>query len=300
MDEDIARFEARRTRGCRCCGWLLLAGLLGLGLIMWGDYSRSKRMAETMNTDELMSTEQVEQFIAENDIKVKHEDGEWKAEPPWKQPIVDQLRDRFEDLASEERIAEMKQRAEDSRLYIRSLLDKSPEELRPKLDELKEQIANLTDRETVREAIEKVSELDGEWVEEEAQRLLDSKPGENIELYVSKLQAMLENVKDEDLRQKLRDAIDEQLGQQQQQAERGELPDINPETGEVPLVLAYLKEHKDPRKPVDWSFVKEVELDDGPAYSVDVIFGDGTETTYYIRGGEVVLVATRDKAADDA
>ncbi len=296
MDED-ARHEARATRGCRCCGWFLLIAVLSLGALLWADYVKTQRLTEEMDLGTLESTAEVEEFLAEQDIKVKHEEGAWKADAPWKQELVDKLRERFDTLASDERVSEAQQRADESAQYLRSLLEDTPEEILPHLDEFKERLAYVTDRETVREAINELSQLDYEWLEQEAQRLLDSKPGENVELYIEKLRAMFDNVQDEGLREKLREGIEDQLGVQQKQAELGELPEINPETGELPLVLEYMKQQAEQREPVDWSFVKEVELDDGHAYSVVVSFSDGSETTYYIRGGSVVFVATLDAAA---
>ncbi|MCB1217373.1 hypothetical protein KDL44_08260 [bacterium] len=288
MDQDILRSEARRTRGCRCCGWLLVVGLLAVGLLIWGDYLNTLRLAVTLDTQELSSTEQVEQYLAEHDIKVKHEEGEWKADPPWKQALVDRLRERFDELAGEERLAGLQQQAEDSRDYIRELLARTPEEIQPHLDELKQQFALLADSETVRSATETLSEMDRAWLEEEAGRLLDSQPGENLALYIDRLRAMLDNVQDEDLRERLRSAIDRQLGEQQEQSLRGELPEILPRTGEVPLVSAYMREQGEQREPQSWGFVREPELEDGPAYSVVVTFTDGSRTIYYIRDGVVL------------
>lgn len=299
MDDDEENRNDRGSRGCRCCGSLFVVLLLAFGLLLWTDYNKAQRLASEMDMSELESTEEVEQFLAEQDIRIKQEGGEWKAEPPWKQPLVDRLRERFESLATDERLAEAQQRADDSAQYVRDMLEKTPEEIRPHLEEMKERLAYLTDRETVREAFDEISQLDSEWAQEEAQRLLDSKPGENIELYIEKLRAMFDNVEDEDLRSRLREGINEQLGVQAKQEQLGELPEIDPRTGELPLVLEYMRNQQDSREPVEWSFVREVELDDGHAYSVEVSFADGSTSTYYIRSGQVVFAATTDAPSGD-
>lgn len=284
--------DARATRGCRCCGSSLIGLLLIIAIIFWLDYSKAQRMAKELDTASLASTEQVEQFLEKEDIKIKQEEGDWKADAPWKQPLVDRLRARFDSLARDERLADAQQRADDSAQYLRRLLEETPGDLAPYLAEMKEKLTYVTDRQTVREAIEKIAVLDHSWLDQEAQRLLDSAPGENIELYIDKLSAIFDNVKDEDLRQKLREAIDSQTGRLGRQQQLGELPEINPQTGELPLVLQYMKEHSEKRQPQKWGFVREVELADGHFYSVEVTFTDGSSSVYYIRDGRVQLMAT--------
>ena len=292
MDELDERRDARSARGCRCCGTLFITVLLLVGALVWLDYSKAQRLARELDTQELESTQEIEQFLAEQDIKLKREEGEWKADAPWKQPLVDRLRERFDTLARDERVEDARLRAEESAQYIRELLAGTPQELAPYLEDIKQRLAYLTDRETLREAIEELGQLDSEWLEQEAGRLLDSAPGENIELYIEKLQAMFDNVRDEDLRGRLRKAIEQQTGRLHQQSELGELPEIDPETSELPLVLEYMQSHDDEREPADWGFVREVDFGDGMAYNVEVTFTDGSLSSYYIQDGAVVFVAT--------
>lgn len=300
MDDDEDDTEARGGRGCRCCGTVLLAILLAAGFLLWSSYSRSQRMAEQLDTAELESTEEVEQFLAEQGIKVKKEDGEWKAEAPWNQEVVDRLRERFDELAGDERVQEARSRAEEAGEYLREMLSRAPDELQPHIEEIKEQFAYVTDQQTMHQTIDRLSQYDMQWVEQEAQRLLDSKPGEDLELYIEKLRAMFDNVDSEELRQRLGEQIEEQQQKLARGLELGELPEIDAETGELPVVLVYMEERGEQREPQQWSFVREVELDDGPAYSVEVSFSDGSITTYYIRSGEVVFSATRNLAEDTA
>lgn len=292
MDELDERRDARSARGCRCCGTLFIAVLLLLGALFWFDYSKARRLARELDTQQLASTQEIERFLAEQDIRLKKEDGAWKADAPWKQPLVDRLRERFDDLARTEQLADARQRADDSAQYVRELLAGTPQELALYLDDIKQRLAHLTDRETLRKTIEALAQLDLGWLEEEAQRLLDSAPGDDLELYLEKLQALLDNVRDEDLRQRLREAIERQGGRLQQQTRLGELPQIDPQTAELPLVLEYMQSHRDTREPLRWGFVREVDFGGGPAYSVEVTFTDGSLSSYYIQDGAVVFVAT--------
>jgi hypothetical protein len=286
------RADARAARGCRCCGTSLIGLLLIIAIIFWLDYSKAQRMAQEMDMSKLASTEQVEEFLEKQDIKVKKEDGDWKAEAPWKQPLVDRLRARFDSLARSERLADAQRRADESAQYLRRLLEETPGDLAPYLDQMKEKLAYVTDRDTVRRTVEQLASLDQGWLEKEARRLLDSAPGENLDLYIEKLAAIFDNIKDTDLRRELRETIDRQTQRQGRQQQLAELPKIDPDTGELPLVLQYMRDHSEKRKVQDWGFVREVELADGHFYSVELSFTDGSRSVYYIRAGQVQLMAT--------
>ena len=184
------------------------------------------------------------------------------------------------------------ERANESASYLRELLDEAPEDIAPYISDIKEHLNYVTDRETVKEAINELARFDTEWLRDEADRLMQSAPGENLDLYIDKLSSMFDNLEDGDLRDRLKQTIEEQVVVRDERQALGELPVIDPETSELPLVITYMKEHDDIRQPAQWDFVREVELDDGLYYSVVVSFSDGSSSTYYIRGGAVQLVST--------
>ena len=49
------------------------------GPFIWFDYTKVQRMNKEFDTGTLASTEELTEFMEENDLKIKTDDGEWKS-----------------------------------------------------------------------------------------------------------------------------------------------------------------------------------------------------------------------------